>query len=84
MGPSLARARRSLMDDPHRLTLTGKKVFWDWITPQIYESAHYTPPVIEEEGPDPLAPPVMPEAEEEDKGTPLPAAGQYGLVGRNL
>ena len=84
LGTSLARARRSLMDDPHRLTLTGKKVFWDWITPQVYESGHYTPPVIEEEKPDPLAPPVMPGAEEEDTGTPLPAAGQYGLVGRNL
>ncbi|MFB3119784.1 MAG: tetratricopeptide repeat protein, partial [Stenotrophomonas maltophilia] len=84
LGTSLARARRSLMDNPHRLTLAGKKVFWDWITPQIYESAHYTPPVIEEEAPDPLAPPVIPGAEEEDTGTPLPAAGQYGLVGRNL
>ena len=84
LGTSLARARRSLMDDPHRLTLTGKKVFWDWITPQTYESAHYTPPVIEEERPDPLAPPVIQGAEEQDTGTPLPAAGQYGLIGRNL
>ena len=84
LGASLARARRSLMDDPHRLTLTGKKVFWDWIAPQIYESARYTPPVIEEEKPDPLAPPVIAGAEEEDTGTPLPVAGQYGLVGRNL
>ena len=84
LGTSLARARRSLMDDPHRLTLTGQKVFWDWITPQVYESAHYIPPVIEEEQPDPLAPPVIAGAEEEDTGTPLPVAGQYGLVGRNL
>ena len=84
LGRSLARARHSLMDDPHRLTLAGKKVFWDWITPQFYESIHYTPPVIDEERPDPLAPPVISGAEEEDTGTPLPAAGQYGLVGRNL
>ena len=84
LGTALARARHSLMDEPHRLTLTGKKVFWDWIAPQVYESAHYTPPVIEEELPDPLAPPVSSGTEEEDTGTPLPAAGQYGLVGRNL
>ena len=84
LGTSLARARRSLMDEPHRLTLTGKKVFWDWIAPQIYESAQYFPPIIEEDAPDPLAPPVIAGAEEEDTGTPLPAAGQYGLVGRNL
>ena len=84
LGTALAQARRGLMDEPHRLTLTGKKVFWDWITPQMYESGHYVPPVIEEEQPDPLAPPVIPGAEEEDTGTPLPAAGQYGLVGRTL
>ena len=84
LGTALARARRSLMEEPHRLTLTGKKVFWDWITPQVYESGHYVPPVIEEDQPDPLAPPVIQGTEEEDTGTPLPAAGQYELVGRNL
>ena len=84
LGKALAQARRSLMDEPHRLALTGNKVFWDWIIPQVYESAYYAPPVIEEEQADPTAPPVIAGTEEEDTGTPLPAAGQYGLIGRNL
>jgi len=74
-------ARRTLMNNPQRATPAGKVVFWDWITPTVYQSREYAPPVIGQEAPDPLAPPVVgaqqPEAED-----PLPRSGTHGLVGR--
>jgi tetratricopeptide (TPR) repeat protein len=79
----IAQARKALMDDPQRMTLTGKQVFWDWITPLVYQSREYLPQAIAVEQPDPLAPPTIqtqqPLAEAEAQ---LPAAGPFGLVGR--
>ena len=82
LSQAIAKARIGLMNDPHRLTISGKKLSWDWISPQAYESVHHTLQVIEEHQPDPLAPPVIQPEEEPDTGTPLPVAGQYGLIGR--
>ncbi|MFQ6026444.1 MAG: tetratricopeptide repeat protein [Dehalococcoidia bacterium] len=78
----LARARRALMDAPQRPSIIGKQVFWDWITPTAYHSATYQPQPIEEEKPDLLAAPVIQPQEESTTESQLPAAGQYGLVGR--
>ncbi|HEU0021456.1 MAG TPA: tetratricopeptide repeat protein, partial [Dehalococcoidia bacterium] len=79
---SVAAARKALMDAPNRLTLAGKQVFWDWITPVVYQSQHYVPPVFEVDKPDPLAAPVIQPQEQAVPELQLPAAGQFGLVGR--
>lgn len=78
----VATARKALMDAPNRLTLAGKQVFWDWITPTVYQSQNYTPQVIEVDKPDPLAAPVIQPQEQVTPEMQLPAAGQFGLVGR--
>lgn len=78
---SVAAVRRALMDSPERATAHGKRVFWDWQTPAVYQSRRYLPPAIAQHQPDPLAPPVIqPEAPPDD--LQIPAPGQYGLVGR--
>ena len=77
---AVSAVRRTLMNDPQRATPAGKVVFWDWITPTVYQSQEYAPPPIAHEEPDPLAPPVIgaqPETED-----PLPRSGPHGLVGR--
>ena len=73
-------ARRILMNNPQRATPAGKVVFWDWITPTVYQSREYAPPVIGQEAPDPLAPPVV--GEQPEPEDPLPRSGTHGLVGR--
>ena len=78
----VALARQALMDEPQRVTLVGKVVFWDWTLPHTHQSRSYNPPVIQEDQPDPLAPPVIQPAEQTDTTPPLPAPGQFGLVGR--
>ncbi len=81
-GAALAVARTWMMEEPHRPTVAGPQVSWDWITPTIYQRSTYVPPVIEAERPNPLAAPVIqPQPEQEAEGQ-FPAAGQYGLVGR--
>ena len=73
-------ARRTLMDNPQRATPAGKVVFWDWITTTVFQSREYAPPVIVQEAPDPLAPPVV--GEQPEPEDPLPRSGAHGLVGR--
>ncbi|PKB79037.1 MAG: hypothetical protein BZY88_15420, partial [SAR202 cluster bacterium Io17-Chloro-G9] len=77
---AVSAVRRSLMNDPQRATPAGKVVFWDWITPTVFQSQDYLPTAIAHEEPNPLAPPVIgaqPETED-----PLPRSGPQGLVGR--
>ena len=79
---ALAQARNGLMEEPQRSTLTGPQVFWDWITPRVFQSRQYAPARIEAEPVNPLAAPVIQNtADTEDEGQ-LPASGQYGLMGR--
>jgi tetratricopeptide (TPR) repeat protein len=81
-GAALAVARTWMMEEPHRPTVAGAQISWDWITPTMYQRSIYRPPVIEAERPNPLAAPVIqPQPEQEAEGQ-FPVAGQYGLVGR--
>ena len=84
LSTAITKARIGLMNDPHRLTISGKKLSWDWISPQAFQSIHHALQAIEEDQPDPTAPPVIQPEEEPDTGTPLPVAGQYGLIGRSV
>ncbi len=79
---ALAAARTWMMAEPHRPTVAGPLVSWDWITPVIYQCRSYIPPVIEVERPNPLAAPVIQAQPEQEAEGQFPAAGQYGLVGR--
>jgi len=80
---SVALARRALMDNPLRATASGKVVFWDWVTPTVYQSRLYTPPPIQKvEAPKPLTPPTEAPHEPEIQ-IQLPQEGPYGLVGRD-
>jgi tetratricopeptide (TPR) repeat protein len=81
-GASLASARSWMMDEPHRPTVAGPQVSWDWITPTVYQRSTYLPPTIEAERPNPLAAPVIQTQDEPEAEGQFPAAGQYGLVGR--
>ena len=81
---AVAQARAGLMDEPRRSTLVGPQVFWDWTTPLVYQSRQYSPPVIEAEAPNPLAAPVIQPEEDAGVESQIPAAGQYGLVGRQV
>ena len=74
--------RRTLMNNPQRATPAGKVVFWDWITPTVYQSREYAPPVVGQEAPDPLAPPVVGAQQQPEAEDPLPRSGNHGLVGR--
>ena len=80
---AVARLRTRLMDAPERVTLNGKRVTWDWHPPIVYQSRRYLPPTIAEHQPDPLAPPVIHPEEAPTEDLQIPAAGQYGLVGRH-
>ena len=79
-----AISRNLLMEDPNRIAANGKHVFWDWITPSVYESNKYHSKAITVEEPDPLGPPVLQPQQALNQDLQLPAAGQYGLVGRQL
>ncbi len=82
VGGAIASVRRGLMDTPERVTIHGKRVFWDWQTPAVYQSRRYLPAEIEQHQPDPLAPPVIQPEEAPTDELQIPVAGQYGLVGR--
>lgn len=81
-GAALAATRAWMMEEPHRPTVAGPQVSWDWITPTVYQSSTYLPPAIEVERPNPLAAPVVQTQPEPEAEGQFPAAGQYGLVGR--
>ena len=81
-GIALAAARGWMMEEPHRPTVAGPQVSWDWITPTVYQSSTYTPPAIEAERPNPLAAPVIQTQPEPEAEGQFPVAGQYGFVGR--
>ena len=84
VGAAVASARSGLMAEPHRASLAGPRVSWDWITPVVYQSHAYAPPEIEAERPNPLGVPVIQPQEETSEETQLPAAGQYGMIGRQV
>ena len=46
VGNALAAARSGLMEEPHRPTLAGPQLSWDWATPVVYQAHRYVPPVI--------------------------------------
>ena len=80
---SAARARNALMESPVRVILSGKQVMWDWVAPVTFQSREYSPRAIEGEAPDPLAPPMLqPQQQDVNVEMQLPAAGAFGLVGR--
>ncbi len=79
---AVSSVRRGLMDEPERISVYGKRVFWDWQLPALYQSKHYVPPVIAQHQPDPLGPPVINPEEAPTDDLQIPAQGQHGLVGR--
>ena len=79
---AVSSVRRGLMDTPERVTMYGNRVCWDWQLPCVYQSRRYQPPVIAQQQPDPLAPPVIHPEEAPTEDLQIPVAGQYGLVGR--
>ena len=79
---ALAASRAFLMDEPRRTTLVGPQVSWDWTAPVVYQARTYTPPPIEVKRSSPLGVPVIQRQDETPAEGQLPAAGQYGLVGR--
>ncbi len=83
IGRGVAQARKALMDAPLRLTLAGKQVNWDWTIPQVFQGMEYTPAAIEVEQTDPLASPMIQPQREVQVELQLPAAGAWGLVGRD-
>ena len=80
-GAALAVARTGLMEQPQRPTIAGPRVSWDWTTPVVYQSRSYVPPAIEADRSSLLGRPVIQQQESEPESQ-FPAAGQYGLVGR--
>jgi tetratricopeptide (TPR) repeat protein len=79
---AVAALRRGLMDTPERVTMYGRRVFWDWQLPSVYQSRSHQPPGITQHQPDPLAPPVIHPEEAPTEDLQIPVAGQYGLIGR--
>ena len=79
---AVSSIRRGLMDTPERVSVYGKRVFWDWQLPAVYQSRHFVPPVIAQHQPDPLAPPVIHPEEAPTDDLQIPVQGQHGLVGR--
>ena len=79
---AVAALRRGLMDTPERVTMYGRRVFWDWQLPSVYQSRSHRPPGITQHQPDPLAPPVIHPEEAPTEDLQIPVAGQYGLIGR--
>ncbi|MYC31403.1 MAG: tetratricopeptide repeat protein [Chloroflexi bacterium] len=78
---AVAAARTGLMAEPRRTTLAGPQVSWDWITPTLYLSREYSPPTIQAEQSSPLGVPTI-QAQDTPAESQFPAAGQYGLLGR--
>ncbi len=79
---AVSSIRRGLMDTPERVSVYGRRVFWDWQLPAVYQSCEFVPPVIAQHQPDPLAPPVIHPEEAPTDDLQIPVQGQYGLVGR--
>lgn len=79
---AVSSMRRGLMDTPERVSVYGKRVFWDWQLPALYQSQIHVPPVIAQHQPDPLAPPVIHPEEAPTDDLQIPAEGQHGLAGR--
>ena len=79
---AVSSIRRGLMDTPERVSVYGKRVFWDWQLPAVYQSREFVPPVIAQHQPDPLAAPVIHPEEAPTDDLQIPAQGQHGLVGR--
>ena len=79
---AVAEGRAGLMAEPYRPTIGGSYVSWDWTTPLVYQARQFTPPVIAREQPNPLAAPVIQPQPDPASGSQFPAAGQYGLIGR--
>ena len=79
---AVAQARKALMDEPHRLSPSGKVVFWDWIAPTVHQSRAYTPTITTVPPPSPLDPLAQPAADVAGQEDQLPQAGPHGLVGR--
>ncbi len=82
LATAVSSIRRGLMDQPERVSVYGKRVFWDWQLPAVYQSKLYVPPIIAQHEPDPAAPPVIHPEEAPTDELQIPAQGQYGLVGR--
>ena len=83
LAAAIAALRRELMNAPERLTIYGRRVCWDWHNPAVYRARHYAMPAIAEHRPDPLAAPVIQPAEEAPaEDLQIPAAGRFGLAGR--
>ena len=70
------------MDTPERVSVYGKRVWWDWQLAAVYQSRKFVPPVIAQHQPDPLAPPVIHPEEAPTDDLQIPVQGQHGLVGR--
>lgn len=79
---AVSSIRRGLMDTPERVSVHGKRVFWDWHLPALFQSKRYLPATIAQHQPDPLAPPVIHPEEAPTDDLQIPAQGQHGLVGR--
>ncbi len=79
---AVSSVRRGLMDTPERVSVYGKRVFWDWQLPAVYQSSQYVPPIIAQHQPDPLAAPVIHPEEAPTDDLQIPAQGQFGLSGR--
>ena len=79
---AVSSIRRGLMDTPERVSVHGKRVFWDWQLPALYQSQEYLPPAIAHHQPDPLAAPVIHPEEAPTDELQIPAPGQHGLAGR--
>ena len=80
---AVSQARRALMEQPSRHSVLGKEVFWDWVSPTVYQSQRYTPaPIVPPASPQtgfPVPPGTDTAAQRED---PLPKEGVHGLSGR--
>ena len=79
---AVSSIRRGLIDSPERVSVHGKRVFWDWHLPALFQSKRYLPATIAQHQPDPLAPPVIHPEEAPTDDLQIPAQGQHGLVGR--
>jgi len=79
---AVAQGRKSLMDSPHRSTPDGPVLFWDWITPTVYQSREYIPQAIQREDPGPRSTGEPGRGGEPSPEHHLPQEGDYGLVGR--
>ena len=79
---AVAQGRAGLMAEPRRPSLNGPQVFWDWATPLVYQARQFIPPRIDREQANPLAAPVIQPRPDSPAESPFPAAGPYGLIGR--